>query len=89
MSKIIIMEAKKHVYLSTVNEILKGNYLKYGFYLILLFMSVLISTFSTFMTKILLDVIQQTDANSYFLAVQDPLSVFITNLLGGFDFLKK
>lgn len=88
MSKIIIMETKKHVYLSTVNEILKGNYLKYGFYLILLFMSVLISTFSTFMTKILLDVIQQTDANSYFLAVQDPLSVFITNLLGGFDFLK-
>ena len=83
-----MMEAKKHVYLSTVNEILKGNYLKYGFYLILLFVSVLISTFSTFMTKILLDVIQQTDANSYFLAVQDPLSVFITNLLGGFDFLK-
>lgn len=82
------MKSKKHVYLSTINEILTGNYLRYALYLFLLFMSVLISTFSTFMTKVLLDVIQQNTSSEYFLAVHDPLSILITNILGGFDFLK-
>lgn len=82
------MKKEKHIYLSTINTILKGNYLKYAFYLILLLGSVFFSTMSTFMTKILLDILQQPTASEYFLVVKDPLSIFFTNLFGGFDFLK-
>ena len=82
------MKKEKHFYLSTINTILKGNYLKYAFYLILLLGSVFFSTMSTFMTKILLDILQQPTASEYFLVVKDPLSIFFTNLFGGFDFLK-
>ena len=82
------MKKEKHFYLSTINTILKDNYLKYAFYLILLLGSVFFSTMSTFMTKILLDILQQPTASEYFLVVKDPLSIFFTNLFGGFDFLK-
>lgn len=82
------MKKEKHPYLKTINKVLQCNYLKYLLYLLLLACSVFFTCFSTFLTKVLLDILQQPDSVSYFNEVKDPLSIFITNLFGGFDYLK-
>lgn len=78
----------KHSKLKFLKTILKGAKGWYLLNLVLLFVSTFLSVLSTFLTKILIDILQYPNLLEFNHNVLDPLSKFLVNLMGGYEYLK-
>ncbi|MEG1565876.1 MAG: ABC transporter ATP-binding protein [Bacilli bacterium] len=75
-------------YFGIINSILYGFKLKYALNIFLILIGVLLYVTSTFMTKVLIDCIQFVTLADFLENVVDPLTLFFTNLFGGYEFLR-
>jgi ATP-binding cassette subfamily B protein len=79
---------RNHKYLHVLNTMLKGSYKFYILTLLLLICSTFFAVLSSFISKILIDVIQYQTYDVFISKVFDPLTLWLTGVMGGFDFLK-